>query len=217
MTKHIFLRGMAIVIISILLVLAMIYGIRVYTTHQVTPYLFDDVYALPTKKVALVLGTSPRLSNGQRNLYFDLRVVAAARLYHAGKVRYVIVSGDNRRNDYNEPEWLKNALIAKGVPSEAIFSDYAGIRTLDSVLRARSIFGQNSYIIVSQPFHNERAVYLARAYGIEAYAYNAQDVHVYYGGLKTQLREYLARVKMLIDIALHKQAKHAGSTIILPD
>lgn len=165
----------------------------------------------------MLLGTSPVLADGRSNLYFTHRIRAAAELYRAGKVRYIIVSGDNRKHGYNEPEAMKAALIAQGVPAERIIPDYAGIRTLDSVLRARSIFGQPSYIIVSQKFHNERAVYLARAHGIRAVGYNAVDVHLYAGGFKTRVREYGARMKMYLDLLTGKQPKHGGETIALPD
>ena len=153
----------------------------------------------------MLLGTSPVLADGRSNLYFTHRIRAAAELYRAGKVRYIIASGDNRKHGYNEPEAMKAALIAQGIPAERIIPDYAGIRTLDSVLRARSIFGQPSYIIVSQKFHNERAVYLARAHGIRA------------GGFKTRVREYGARMKMYLDLLTGKQPKHGGETIALPD
>lgn len=107
-------------------------------------------------------------------------------------------------------------LIAQGVPPENITPDYAGLRTLDSVLRARDIFGQEGYIVVSQKFHNERAVYLARAHGIPAYGFNARDVATR-AGLKTRLREYGARVKMFIDLATGRQPRHGGGKITLPD
>ena len=172
-----------------------------HTQRQTAAYLYDNAAQIPAHKAALLLGTSP----------------VAAELYRAGKVRYIIASGDNRKHGYNEPEAMKAALIAQGIPAERIIPDYAGIRTLDSVLRARSIFGQPSYIIVSQKFHNERAVYLARAHGIRAVGYNAADVHLYAGGFKTRVREYGARMKMYLDLLTGKQPKHGGETIALPD
>lgn len=175
-----------------------------------------DMAQLPPQKVALLLGTTPRLTDGRNNLYFDYRIQAAAKLYHAGKIRHIIASGDNRKHGYNEPDEMKKALMALGVPAEKITADYAGLRTLDSVLRARDIFGQQSYVVVSQKFHNERAVYLARHHGIDAVGFNAQDVDKY-SGLKTQIREYLARVKMFADLLFGKQAKHGGEKIVIPD
>ncbi len=188
-----------------------------HTQRQTAAYLYDNAAQIPAQKAALLLGTSPTLADGRSNLYFAHRIRAAAELYRAGKVRYIIVSGDNRKRGYNEPEAMKAALIAQGIPAERIIPDYAGIRTLDSVLRARSIFEQPSYIIVSQKFHNERAVYLARAHGIHATAYNAADVKIYAGGFKTRVREYGARIKMYLDLLTGKQPKHSGEAIHLPD
>lgn len=196
--------------------LAALYGIRAYTSRAAARYLSGNAAELPECKAALLLGTSPKLANGRSNVYFDLRIRAAADLYRAGKVRYIIVSGDKGKHGYNEPEAMKAALVAQGIPAEKIVPDYAGIRTLDSVLRARSIFGQESYIVVSQKFHNERAVYLARAYGIEAYGYNADD-NDHYSGSKTEVREYLARVKMLLDLAVQKAPRHQGKPVRLPE
>ncbi len=187
-----------------------------HTQRQTAAYLYDNTAQIPAQKAALLLGTSPTLADGRSNLYFAHRIRAAAELYRAGKVRYIIVSGDNRKHSYNEPDAMKAALIAQGVPPENITPDYAGLRTLDSVLRARDIFGQEGYIVVSQKFHNERAVYLARAHGIPAYGFNARDVAIR-AGIKTRLREYGARVKMFIDLATGRQPRHGGGKITLPD
>lgn len=187
---------------------------RVRTFSQ--PFVAANVADLPAQKVALLLGTTPRLADGRNNLYFDFRIQAAADLYHQGKIRHIIASGDNRKHSYNEPDEMKAALIAKGVPADKITADYAGLRTLDSVLRARDIFGQDEYVIVSQKFHNERAIYLARSHGIVAHGYNARDVNKY-AGLKTQIREYLARVKMFVDLWTGKEAKFGGDKIRIPD
>ncbi len=170
---------------------------------------------LPDAPVALVLGTSKYLSNGQPNLYFDLRMAAASTLYHQGKVKYIIVSGDNRKANYNEPEQMKQDLVAQGVPEERIYLDYAGFRTLDSIVRAQEIFGQNKMIIVSQKFHNERAVFLARKRGIEAYGFNAQDVNVY-SGFRTNVREVIARNKVFVDLIFAVEPKFLGEKIDIP-
>ena len=101
------------------------------------------------------------------------------------------------------------------IPEDKIILDYAGFRTLDSVVRAKEIFGQNSITIISQPFHNERAIYLANNYGIEAIGYNAQDVEYWKKKLKIHGREYLARVKMFIDLCTGKQPKFLGEKIVI--
>ncbi|TWP27310.1 vancomycin high temperature exclusion protein [Apibacter muscae] len=178
-------------------------------------YLYDSTEQIPANRVAMVLGTSKKLQSGQNNLYFVYRIKAAADLYHAGKATIFVVSGDNSQKDYNESQDMKDDLVKAGVPADSIFLDNAGLRTLDSVIRMKEIFGQNKFTIVSQKFHNERAITLARHYDIEAVGYNAQDVTAYYG-FKTMLREKLARVKMFIDLILNKQPKFLGEKIKLP-
>lgn len=180
------------------------------------PYIGSDPERVPERKAALLLGTAPQLEDGSRNLYFDYRISAAAKLYRQGKIRHIIASGSNLKHDANEPDAMIAELIKLGVPAEKITADYAGLRTLDSVLRARDVFGQDSFIVVSQKFHNERAVYLARAHGMDVYGYNAADVGKM-AGWKTRLREYGARLKMFWDLKTDKTAKYEGDKIVLPD
>ncbi|WP_333697345.1 SanA/YdcF family protein [Bacteroides congonensis] len=184
--------------------------IKKHTAAQI----YNEVITIPQNKVGLLLGTSPKLKNGNNNLYFDYRILAAVELYKAGKIKYILISGDNRREDYNEPEEMKKALMQKGIPEKFIYLDYAGFRTLDSVVRAKEVFGQNQLTIISQRFHNERAIYLAEKNGINAIGYNAKDVNAY-AGLKTNIRELLARVKMFIDLAIDKQPHFLGEKIII--
>lgn len=162
------------------------------------------------------MGTSPKLKNGKNNLYFDYRIKAATELYNAGKIKYILVSGDNRRNDYNEPEEMKQALIATGIPEQQIILDYAGLRTLDSVIRAHLIFGLERFTLISQEFHNERAIFLAQQNYLQVIGYNAQDVSAY-AGFKTNLRELLARVKVFMDIITDKAPKHLGEKVEIPE
>lgn len=176
--------------------------------------LYSDINDIPDNNVGLLLGTSPKLRNGKNNLYFDYRILATVDLYNAGKINYILISGDNRKRGYNEPEEMKNALLQKGVPENVIFLDYAGFRTLDSVVRAKEIFGQSQFTLISQRFHNERAIYLANSYEIDAIGFNAEDVDVY-NGLKTQIRELLARVKMFLDLATNKQPHFLGDKVII--
>lgn len=173
---------------------------------------YDSVQEIPYNKVGLVLGTVKSLINGQTNLYYTYRVNAAVALYEAGKIDFVLISGDNGSKDYDEPSDFKNDLIKKGIPEERIFLDYAGFRTLDSVVRAKEIFGQTSITIISQKFHNQRAIYLAQDHGIKAIAYNAKDVTGKYG-LKTRMREYLARVNATMDVIFNKSPKFLGDKI----
>jgi len=170
---------------------------------------------IPHNKVGLLLGTSKYLSNGSINQYYQNRIDATLSLYKAGKIDFIIVSGDNSRKEYDEPTTIKNDLIAGGVPAEKIFLDYAGFRTLDSVVRCDKIFGQKSVTIISQKFHNERALFIAKYKGIKAIGFNAKDVQKYYG-FKTQLREKFARVKTMIDLLFGKEPKFLGEKVEIP-
>ena len=178
--------------------------------------LFDDVSQVPPTQVGLVFGTTDRV-NGQENPYFRYRIDAAVKVWNAGKLKTLIVSGDNRSAYYNEPEKMKQALIAQGIPGNRIICDFAGLRTLDSVVRAKEIFGTTSILFISQRFQNERAIYLAKANGIDACGFNARDVELGVG-LKTKVREVGARVKMWLDVNfLNTRPTHLGKKIRLPD
>ncbi len=182
--------------------------------YNTEDYVTENLSKLPSEKVGLVLGTSKTLKSGGKNPYFYYRMDAAEELYKSGKITYIIVSGDNSTKDYNEPEDMQTVLVERGIPKSKIFLDFAGLRTLDSVVRAKEIFGQKSYIIISQRFHNERAVFLAQKKDITAYGYNAKDVDKK-AGLTTNLREYLARVKVFWDLFFGVDPKFGGSKVVI--
>ncbi len=175
---------------------------------------YHSVSEVPKTKTALLLGTGKTLKNGKPNAYFFNRIEAVVALYNAGKIKNVIISGDNSRTNYNEPEDMKQELMKKGIPEERIYLDFAGFRTLDSVVRCKEIFGQDQIVIVSQQFHNERAIYIAERYGIKAIAFNAEDVNAY-AGFKTQLREFLARDKVFIDFLCNVKPKFLGEKVVI--
>jgi len=170
-------------------------------------YVFDDIQKIPHRKVGVVLGTSKQAKHGWPNLFYEYRIDAAVALFQAGKIDFILVSGDNRRAAYDEPTDMKNDLIARGIPENKIFLDYAGFRTFDSVIRADKIFGQKDCIFISQKFHNERAIFLARRNDMDAIAFNAKEVSTKYG-IMTYLREFLARDKAFLDIYLLQTKPH---------
>lgn len=178
-------------------------------------YCYSSIDSIPHNHCALVLGTSKYLWNGKRNLYYTNRIKAAVELYLRKKVEYIIVSGDNRNVNYNEPITMYNDLVSAGVPHDHIILDYAGFRTLDSVIRAKEVFGQNQFTIVSQLFHNQRAIYISRERGIEAIAFNAGDVNGVMT-LKVQLRELSARLLVFIDRFTAKQPHFLGEKVTIP-
>lgn len=176
---------------------------------------FGQANQLPHNKVGLLLGTSKFLASGNKNPYFFNRIAATVELFKAGKIDFVIVSGDNGTPYYDEPTAMQKELIKNGVDSSRIYLDYAGFRTFDSVVRAGEVFGQDSLTIISQKFHNERALYIASKFGIVAVGYNAADVPALFG-LKTQLREILARANVLTDLLLGVKPKYLGEKIQIP-
>ncbi|MDG5492670.1 vancomycin high temperature exclusion protein [Psychroserpens sp. SPM9] len=183
-----------------------------WISYQAKDKLYSTVDTIPKNKVGLLLGTSKFLSNGNINLYYTYRINAAVALFNANKIDFILISGDNGSKSYDEPTTFKEDLIARGIPEDRIVLDYAGFRTLDSVVRAKAIFGQESITIISQQFHNERALYLASHNAINAVAFNAKDVSGRYG-LKVQLREYLARAKASSDILFNVEPKFFGDPI----
>jgi SanA protein len=176
--------------------------------------LYTDIKRIPFNKVGLLLGTSKTLQNGFTNNYYIYRVRAATALLKANKIKYLIISGDNGRREYNEPESMRSDLINAGIDSSVIYLDYAGFRTFDSIKRLKEIFGQDSVTIISQQFHNERAIYIAQREGITAIGFNAADVGIKQG-LKTQAREKLARIKVFIDYWFGTKPKYLGHRIVI--
>ncbi|MDV7188203.1 ElyC/SanA/YdcF family protein [Lutibacter sp. TH_r2] len=179
------------------------------TTENLT---FNSIDTISKNRVGIVLGTSKYLNNGNVNLYYKYRLQATYELYSKQKIEFILISGDNSTKEYDEPSTFKNDLIDLGVPESKIYLDYAGFRTLDSMVRAKEIFGLHKFTVISQKFHNQRAVYLAKQFDINAIGYNAKNVSSRYG-FKTNLREKLARVKVFIDVLLNVQPKFLGETI----
>ena len=176
--------------------------------------LYSDARSIPFNRVGLLLGTS-KFVNGRHNPFYDYRIKAAIDLLKANKITYLIISGDNSRKDYNEPASMRSDLINGGIDSSIIYLDYAGFRTFDSVVRLKEIFGQDSVTIISQPFHNERAIYIAEKQGLSAIGFNAADVSGSQG-FSTQLREKFARVKVFLDVWTGKKPKFLGNKIVIP-
>lgn len=171
---------------------------------------YTQVKALPSNPVGLVLGTSSRFPSGRPNLFFQYRMEAAIQAYRKGKVNHLLLSGDNRHPNYNEPLEMKRYLMKSGIPEKAITLDHAGLRTLDSVVRAKKIFGQNQLTIISQRAHVERALFIADHHKIQAVALAAKDVPIGMS-LKTRVREWLARCKAVLDLyILNTQPSHLG-------
>jgi SanA protein len=197
----------------VVLCVAVVAGCAWYIQDSTKGRVYDRADTLPAREIGLVLGTSEYLRSGGENPYFKNRIAAAAKLYHMGKVKWLLVSGDNRTADYNEPKAMKDALVALHVPAEAIKEDYAGLRTLDSIVRAEKIFNAKHFTIISQREHDQRAILIAKHYGIDAIAYAADDVAFEYSR-NAHLHEWLAQVKVILDLfVLHTAPKHLGPKV----
>jgi SanA protein len=181
--------------------------------HSSTGRVYSDASLVPHRRVGLVLGCAEHLGGGYINPFFTNRIQAAADLFRAGKVDYLIVSGDNHRKGYDEPTDMKCALMRAGIPDNRILCDYAGFRTLDSVVRAKAIFGQDQITVISQDFHARRAIFLARHHGVDAIAFAAPAVDPY-SSFTTRCREQLSKVNAILDIYLfHRSPKFLGPKI----
>ncbi len=177
--------------------------------------IFSNVSEITKKDVALILGTSRYVRGGYTNLFFKYRIDAAVQLYKSGKIKHILVSGDNSKRSYNEPKEMLKALLKRGIPESAITLDYAGFRTLDSVVRCKKVFGQNKFIIISQRFHVERALFIANKYDIDAIGFSAKDPPEKYS-TKTRIREYFAKTLAVIDLyIIYKKPKFLGKKEII--
>ena len=165
---------------------------------------FSDIDSIKYNKVGLLLGTTPQARIGRiTNYFFIYRIDAAEELYKAGKIEQILISGDeNSLDGINEPECMKDSLVARGIPASAIILDGKGYRTICSIINANKVYGLKSFTIISQEFHNERAIYQAEHLGLNVenlQAYNAKMPKSRRAFLTT-IREYFARVKMFIDL-----------------
>lgn len=212
--KKIFLYTFIFLILLIIGSIAAIYSADYIITKNAGNYTYDSVEKIPFNRVGVVLGTSKMFRKGIPNLYFKYRINAVKDLYFAGKIEFVLISGDNRHMTYNEPFDFKEELVASGIPENKIFLDYAGFRTYDSMMRAQKVFGLNKFTVISQKFHNERAIYIAHRLKLDVVGFNARDVEQYYGH-KTRLREKFARVKVFIDFLFNAKPHFLGEPVVI--
>ena len=190
-----------------------IYGCHHWIEKTSEGKLFESVDEIPSNDIGLLLGTIKELRNGRPNPYFTYRIKAASELYKAGKIKHILISGDNSKRSYNEPEDMQLALIKSGVPDSVITLDYAGFRTFDSMIRCKEVFQRNKVTIISQEFHNKRAIFIANYLGMDVIGFNAIDIWAHLN-TKTKAREYLARTKAVLDLyILNTKPKFLGKKI----
>ncbi|WP_413110207.1 vancomycin high temperature exclusion protein [Thaumasiovibrio sp. DFM-14] len=173
---------------------------------------YDNINDIPERRIGMVLGTSKYIGR-TLNWFYQHRIDSALALYKAGKVHTLLLSGDNAHRSYNEPWTMKRDFLKADIPEKDIVLDYAGFRTLDSVVRANKIFEANELVIITQRFHCERALFIAEHYDIDAICFVA-PMPGGYAGFKIRLREVLARANALLDVyVLDKQPKFLGDPI----
>ena len=164
--------------------------------------IYNNVKDIPYKEVGLLLGTSPRTKNGHSNIYYNYRIDAAVKLYKAKKISCILISGDGKEKNYDEPKYMKSHLVKKGIPANKIILDKQGLRTFDSVIRAKEVYGYSEFTVISQKFHNERAIFLAGHNDINAIGFNAKDAPNQKGksAIQMRIRELFAKVKVFMDL-----------------
>lgn len=188
--------------------------IDITISQQAQNRIYNNIKKVPAKKAALVLGTAKYMIGGGKNYFYAYRIRAAAALFKAGKVKAIVVSGDHSTKYYDETNKMQKDLIKAGVPKRYITLDPLGLRTLDSVLRAEAIFDLKDYIIVSQKFHLERALYLAKSKGQKVIGFMAKDIPGTTAAYRMKAREYLARTKAFLDLyILHTKPKFDGKKV----
>ncbi|WP_305845791.1 SanA/YdcF family protein [Photobacterium kishitanii] len=188
-----------------------------WVSAQTESRIYHDPAKLPSYNVGLVLGTSKYIAK-TLNPYYTYRMSAAVDLYKKHKVDVFLVSGDNAHRSYNEPRTMKRDLLKAGVAKDEIVLDYAGFRTLDSIVRAKEVFDTNHFVIITQQFHCERALFIADHYNINATCLAVKEPRRGIASFKIRVREVFARVKAMIDLfILHVQPKFLGPKVPIID
>lgn len=210
MLKRIFYGFMIVICLGAFTALAL----DRWISWKTAPSIYDELQDLPDRQVAVVLGTSRYYRNGEINQYYKYRIQGALNAYNSGKVRYLLLSGDNAQQSYNEPLTMRKDLIAAGVPARDIVMDYAGFRTLDSIVRTRKVFDTNDFIIITQRFHCERALFIAQHMGIQAQCYAVPSPK---NILSVRLREFAARLGAIADLYIFKrEPRFLGPMVQIP-
>jgi len=189
-------------------------GLDRWISWKTAPYIHDDLKSLPHREVGVVLGTAKYYRTGVINQYYLFRIQGAINAYNSGKVNYLLLSGDNAQQSYNEPMTMRRDLIAAGVEPSDIVLDYAGFRTLDSIVRTRKVFDTNDFIIITQRFHCERALFIALHMGIQAQCYAVPSPK---NMLSVRVREVGARLGALADLYIMKrEPRFLGPLVPIP-
>ena len=208
-----FKRIFMALLIGLGLLIAVVAACNIWVLSSCSGRLYDNAETVPHKRVAVMLGTNPKTKTGKMNYFYKHRIDAAVKLYQNGKIDRILISGDNSSKTYSEPDAMKADLMAAGIPDSAIYLDFAGFSTYDSMVRAKKVFGLSEFMVVSQDFHNKRAVYIARQNGIDAIGFNVQNTLFRKWRIKMEFREILARVKAVGEVVMNKKPHFLGEQI----
>ena len=206
-------RILIALLISVLLPVAIVAICNIMVLCSSSGRLYNDVEMVPHKRVAVMLGTNPKTKTGKMNYFYKHRIDAAVKLHQNGKIDRILISGDNSRKTYSEPDAMKADLMAARIPDSAIYLDFAGFSTYDSMVRAKKVFGLSEFMVISQDFHNRRAVFIARCNDVDAIGFNVQNTPFRRWRIKMELREILARVKAAGEVVINKRPHFLGEPI----
>lgn len=182
-----------------------------WISWKTAAYIYEEVEKIPLRQVGVVLGTAKYYRAGVLNQYYRYRIQGAIDAYNSGKVKYLLLSGDNAQQNYNEPRTMRRDLLTANIPSSSIVLDYAGFRTLDSIVRTHKVFDTNDFVIITQSFHCERALFIALHMGIRAHCYAVPaPKHM----ITVRIREIFARLAMLLDLYILDRKPHFLGPII---
>jgi SanA protein len=208
-----FKRIFMALLIGLGLLIAVVAACNIWVLGSCSGRLYDNAETVPHKRVAVMLGTNPKTKTGKMNYFYKHRIDAAVKLYQNGKIDRILISGDNSSKTYSEPDAMKADLMAAGIPDSAIYLDFAGFSTYDSMVRAKKVFGLSEFMVISQDFHNRRAVFIARCNDVDAIGFNVQNTPFRRWRIKMELREILARVKAAGEVVINKRPHFLGEPI----
>ena len=178
--------------------LAVVAGCELAVYNASKGRVYSDVEEIPHREVGLLLGTNPKGRRGGVNTFYNHRIDAAVALYEAGKVDRILISGAKKGSDYDEPQSMRKALVARGVPDSILILDGQGFHTIESIVRAKEVYQVDSVTVISQEFHNRRSLYMAKHNGLDAIAFNAANTTILRWRVIMFLRERASRVKAVL-------------------
>ena len=191
-------RVLWVLVAIIIAGLAVVAGCELAVYNASKGRVYSNVEEIPHREVGLLLGTNPKGRRGGVNMFYNHRIDAAVALYEAGKVDRILISGAKKGIGYDEPQAMREALVARGVPDSILILDGQGFHTIESIVRAKEVFGVDTLTIISQEFHNRRSLYMAKRNDMDAIAYNAANTTILRWRIIMFLRERASRVKAVL-------------------